>query len=155
MTSPAYARDTWEWFGSPGHLIVAQDCRFHLATKVGPWLVSTVGEWLPDSGSWDIYADRAGGIPPDLRGDARRHWFLKNVGFIEIGAGRKYETMVFLLTHERCTVPDCDCEMPSVAEWSELDSDGYNLRGDAQRGHYAMCEKWANKPEGSKATCDE
>jgi len=29
------------------------------------------------------------------------------------------------------------------AEWSELDADGYNLRGDAQRGHLAMCEKWA------------
>lgn len=37
----------WKWYGSASHLIVGNDCRFHLATKVGPWLVSTVGEYLP------------------------------------------------------------------------------------------------------------
>ena len=150
-----WPRDEWEWFGSAGHFICGQDCRFHLCTKVGPWLVSTVGELLPDSNSWDIYADRVGGIPPELRGDAKRAWFLQNVGFLDVGHGRKYETMVFRLTDERCTAEDCACEMPVVAEWGEIDSNGYNVRGDAQRGHYAMCERWATKPEGSPARWDE
>ena len=134
-------REQWEWFGSPAHLIVAQDCRFHLATLVGPWVVSTVGEWLPDSSSWHIYAETRG-VEIEGRGDARRADFLNKVGFIEIGSGRKYETMVFRATGARCTADECDCGMP-FWEGGELDTDGYNERGDAQRGHYAMCEKWA------------
>lgn len=138
-------REEWEWFGSAAHLIVGADCRFHLATYVGPWLVSTVGEWLPDSDSWHIYAESRG-VEIEGRGDARRADFLNKVGFVEIGAGRTYETMVFRAGDERCSRKDCDCGMRVVAEWTELDADGYNVRGDAQRGHYAMCEKWAAIP---------
>ncbi len=36
----------WEWFGNAGHFMCSQWCRFHLCTKVGPWLVSTVGEYV-------------------------------------------------------------------------------------------------------------
>ena len=141
MTIP---REEWEWFGSAGHLIVGSDCRFHLATLIGPWWVSTVGEWLPDSNSWDIYARKVGGIPPDLRGDDRRAWFLKHVGYVEIGAGRTYETMVFRADPEqRCERDECNCGQPEIVSWSELDSDVYSERGDAQRGHYALCERWA------------
>ena len=43
MTSPT----DWEWFGLSGHFIYAYRCRFHLCTKVGPWLVSTVGQYVP------------------------------------------------------------------------------------------------------------
>ena len=139
--------ERWEWFGSPAHFICSLDCRFHMATLVGPWVVSTVGEYLPDSGSWDIYA-RSAGVTLDGRGDDRRGQFLREVGWVEIGAGRKYETYVFRATGERCKAPDCGCGLP---EWtgSEIDSEGYNERGDAQRGHVAMCEKWSRRPEGS------
>jgi hypothetical protein len=145
-----HPRSTWEWYGSAGHLIVASECRFHLATKVGPWLVSTVGEWVPDSASWHIFAESRG-VELEGQGDARRADFLNKVGFMEIGFGRKYETMVFRLGDERCTAPECDCGMPVVIDWSELDSDGYNVRGDAQRGHYEMCEKWAKIAEGEES----
>lgn len=138
----------WEWFGSAAHLIVAAECRFHLATFIGPWLVSTVGEWLPDSSSWHIYADTRG-VTLEGRGDARRADFLNKVGFIEIGMGRLYETMVFPVGTDRCEIPGCNCGMPDVVDWGELDSDAYNVRGDAQRGHYAMCERWAARPVGS------
>jgi len=137
-----HAREDWEWFGSAGHLIVASECRFHLATSVGPWLVSTIGEWVPDSASWHLYAESRG-ITLEGRGDARRADFLNKVGFIQIGAGRTYETMVFRTSGERCELPDCNCGAPVVADWSELDSASYNERGDAQRGHYAMCLKVA------------
>lgn len=139
-----HARQEWEWFGTPGHLIVAQDCRFHLATIVGSHLVSTVGEWLPDESSREIMAKSRGHVLAG-RGDARRADFLSKVGWIEIGSGRLYETMVFPVGDDRCTVADCDCGMPKVTDFGELDSDGYNLRGDATRGHYAMCERWARK----------
>ncbi len=145
------ARAEWEWFGVSAHLIVGEDCRFHLATKVGPWLVSTVGEWLPDSASWHIYAESRG-FTLEGKGDARRADFLNKVGFLDIGAGRKYETMVFRLGEGRCVAVDCDCGLPVVADWGELDSDGYDVRGDAQRGHYAMCEKWAARPANWEET---
>jgi hypothetical protein len=139
------ARENWEWFGVASHLIVGNDCRFHLATIVGPRLVSTVGEWLPDSSTWDIFANSRGVVLEGI-GDERRNQFLRDVGFVEIGAGRTYETMVFRTSDERCDEDDCHCGQPRVAEWGELDSDAYNERGDAQRGHYAMCDKWAKVP---------
>ena len=110
-------RSGWEWRGSAGHFIASSDCLFHLSTDVGHYRVSTVGEYLP-KGS-DALAD--------------------------VGWGRKYETMVFPLSDSRCSAPDCDCGEREVAEWQELDFDGYNRRGDAQRGHMAMCQKWSRK----------
>lgn len=135
-------REEWEWFGTAGHLIVGQDCRFHLATIVGPWLVSTVGEYLPDSVVREVMAESRG-IALEGRGDERLSSWMREAGYEEIGFGRKYETMVFRIGDARCADPECDCGMPIVGEWAELDADGYNRRGDAQRGHYVMCEKWA------------
>lgn len=154
MGKVIYPRTGWEYHGHAGHLIVASQCRFHLATKVGPWWVSTVGEWLPDSASWDIFARRVpGGIPPTLRGDERRAWFLEHVGFIEIGAGRKYETMVFEIDGDkRC---HCGCGAPVIKSLSELDSDGYNEALDAGEGHHSMCERWSRRPAGSGAIWDD
>lgn len=37
--------EQWQWFGNAGHLCVASRCRHHLCTKVGDYLVSTVGEF--------------------------------------------------------------------------------------------------------------
>lgn len=38
----------WKWYGFPGHLIVADRCAYHLCTKVGGYLISTVGAFYPD-----------------------------------------------------------------------------------------------------------
>jgi hypothetical protein len=137
----------WEWFGNPGHFICARDCQFHLCTLVGPWLVSTVGEYFPDETSRQIHAD-VRGIKLEGRGDERRADFMRKCGYVEIGFGRTYETMVFRTDGTRCDSDDCRCGMPKVAEWSELDAQGYSDRGDAQRGHYAMCRKWAEVGSG-------
>lgn len=40
-------KDKWYWCGYPGHLIVADQCRFHLHTRVGRVIVSTVGDYRP------------------------------------------------------------------------------------------------------------
>lgn len=37
----------WIWQGHAGHPIVAAKCRFHLATRIGAFLISTVGEYHP------------------------------------------------------------------------------------------------------------
>lgn len=149
-----YPPAAWEWYGHAGHLIVGSDCRFHLATLVGPWWVSTVGEWLPDSATWDIYAQSAG-VTLKGRGDARRNQFLSDVGYVEIGCDRKYETMVFRSSGRRCETPDCGCGLPLVDEWGELDSDGYNDARSAREGHLAMCAKWSSRPPESGSAWED
>ena len=110
-------RGDWEWSGNAGHFIASASCLFHLCTDVGYYRVSTVGEYLPRGSS----------------------------GFEDVGYRRKYETMVFPLSDSRCSDPDCGCGAREIAEWRELDCDGYNRRGDAERGHTAMCQKWSRK----------
>lgn len=136
------APDAWRWFGHAAHLIVGQDCRFHMATVVGPWLVSTVGEYLPDSSVRDVLA-QVRGITLEGKGDERRADWMTKVGFEEIGYERTYETMVFR-AGTPCTLPDCHCGLPQLADASEVDFSGYNSAGDAAAGHYAMCERWAS-----------
>lgn len=140
--------EEWKWFGYAAHLIVGSHCRFHLATVIGKHLVSTVGEWVPDESSREITAN-VKGVQLEGRGDARLADWLRKCGFEQIGAGRTYETMVFPITDEVCTEPECNCGGPTMADWSELDSNGYNNRGEATKGHMEMCLKWAGpNPQG-------
>lgn len=139
-----WPRELWEWFGQAGHFICGRDCQFHLATRVGPWWVSTVGEYLPDSTSWDSLAQHLKGETLEGRGDFRRADFLKKVGYVEIGCGRLYETMVFKVGSDTCEIEGCTCEgQPEIQSYSELDSDAYNDARSARDGHIRMCEKWA------------
>lgn len=68
--------EKWKWFGHPAHFICGRDCRFHLATKIGRWLVSTLGEYLPDEGSREITAN--------CKGDARRADYMQKMGSQEV-----------------------------------------------------------------------
>jgi hypothetical protein len=118
------------------HLIVADDCRFHLATWVGGHIVSTVGEWLPDESVRERLA-LSRGIELRGRGDARRADFLKRLGYEEIGAGRRYETMVFPAKAN----PGSCCRYVA-AEFHELDTGCYNDALAAYEGHLALCDAW-------------
>ena len=104
----------WKWFGHAAHLCVGHDCRFHMATQVGPWLVSTVGEYWGSRSVREIHA---------------------------IGCGRKYETMVFR-AGAPCDSTECGCGLPEI-DGSEEDCDCYNDVKSATEGHIAMCKKWA------------
>jgi len=129
-------REMWVWMPHPGHLIVGQDCRFHLCTFVGGWLVSTVGEYLPDAPVREILASSRG-IQLQGRGDERLADYMKRLGFEDIGAGRKYETMVFPAKKS-----DTPCCLYTYSEPQEVDFNGYNDAKSAYEGHLAMCEKW-------------
>jgi hypothetical protein len=100
--------------GFAGHLIVAPDCRFHLTTEVGPYLVSTVGAYAQPGKKAEKWAD--------------------------VGCGRKFETFVFNLGGP-C---DCgeDCGSRQVSDWSEIDSEGTNTPAAAQAAHEAMVAKY-------------
>jgi len=38
----------WKWYGYAGHLIVSARCAYHLTTRIGDYLISTVGDFRPD-----------------------------------------------------------------------------------------------------------
>lgn len=102
-----------EWFGHAGHFIAARRCNFHLTTRVGDYLVSTVGDWRLDDGSKEP---------------------------TEIGYGRLYETMVFR-AGKPCDAEGCHCGLPEISG-RELDIAGYNTGREARDGHMAMIGKY-------------
>jgi hypothetical protein len=127
----------WEWFGLAGHFICGDRCQFHMTTKVGTVVVSTIGRLLHDEGSREITAG-VRGVKLVGKGDARKADYMKKIGFDEVGFGRKFETMVFR-TDGVCP---CGCGLPSIIP-SEIDFDSYNEDEAARLGHLAMCHKWS------------
>lgn len=43
------SRAGWKWYGYAGHFIGGSSCAYHLCTRVGAFLVSTVGDYRPPS----------------------------------------------------------------------------------------------------------
>lgn len=120
----------WKWSGSAAHFICGRWCRFHMATEIGPWLVSTVGEFVHPSDSGASEATEAA-------------YLTKNPLGKEIGYKRLFETMVFRVTGH-CDQEGCRCGLPLI-EGTELDTKGYNDRAAANAGHLELCERWAAK----------
>lgn len=141
------SRPTVKWFGNAGHFICSHWCRFHLTTQVGPWLVSTVGEYWPERPAREMHARvyDAAWLAENhhLKGDHFDSAYLNRFGFQEIGSGRTYETMVFCAGNP-CARTDCGCGLPEI-DGSQLDFRGYTDAGAATRGHMAMLKKWSRK----------
>lgn len=119
----------WQWYGMAGHFICGRWCRFHLCTKVGPWLVSTVGAY--------VHPRHSGGSE-----QKEAAWLKENWPGEDIGLDRKFETMVFRCG-EPCSAEGCGCGQPMLDGGMELDSAAYNDIKSANEGHLAMCEKWS------------
>jgi len=132
-------KENWIWMPHAGHLIVGNDCRFVLNTYVGGYIVSTVGEYLPDFPVREIFAESKK-ITLEGRGDARRADYMKKIGYEEIGCDRLYETMVFkaMKTKDGC----CPWR---IASGENQDMEGYNDPEEARKGHLKMCNKWSKK----------
>jgi hypothetical protein len=141
MTPLPIPESEWRWFGCAAHLVVARDCRFHLATQVGDFLVSTVGEYVPDETSREIHCE-VRGIVLEGRGDERLADYMRKVGYQEIGYGRTYETLVFRTTGDVCHEPGCGCGLPEVT-YRELAGSGYTTAGAATVGHLKFCRECA------------
>jgi len=146
----------WKWFGTHGHLCVGRWCRFHMATQIGKFLISTVGEYWPDRPSREIHAQchDAAWFSENrhLTVDAFDAAYFKRFGYKTIGCDRTYETMVFR-AGKPCAEADCGCGLPEI-DGSELDVSGYNSRGDATRGHLKMCKKWAARSAARREGAD-
>ena len=128
----------------PAHFICGNKCRFHLATYVGKYVVSTVGEYWPERGVRKIHAEiydpKWHAANKHLLGDNYDYEYMKHFGFEEIGCDRKFETMVFEARKEK----DKCCPWRIVVQ-KEADYAAYNSADDATIGHNKLCAKWSKK----------
>lgn len=112
--------EQWVWQGHAGHFIAASDCLFHMATAVGDFLISTVGDYHPS-----YKRSRNGLGERELIGGLSDHDF--------------YETYVFRLTGKPMW---CGCA--EVESWGEIEGRRYATAPEATAGHMAMCHKYAD-----------
>lgn len=140
-------RARWQWFGHAGHFICGRWCRFHLATKVEKYFVSTVGEYWPERPSREIHArfmdPKWLGENQHLKGDEFDHAFLARFDYLEVGLDRKFETMVFK-AGKPCKIKECWCGMPAI-DGRNVDFLAANDPGTATKNHRKLCKKWAEK----------
>ena len=113
--SNAIPQSEWIWYGNAGHFIGGRDCVFHLTTKVGKYLVSTVGEYYPKR------LDKDSDDPESLTNSC------------------KYETMVFEINGE-CK---CGCGLPNHSGES-ITAECCNTPKEANEIHLRLCHEVAN-----------
>lgn len=137
-------KSKWIWMPHAGHCIIGHMCRFHLTTKVGKYIISTIGEWWPERSSREITASikdkKWHEKNKHLFGDEYDFAYFKKFGYSEIGCDRIYETMVFKAKKNKE-----DCCPYIIANGFDLDFKGYNDAKSAFKGHMRMCNKWAKK----------
>lgn len=106
----------WVWQGHPAHLCVADRCQFRLNTRVGRWVVSTVGEYYP------IGSDMHNSKPEPIGG----------------GKEALYETYVFGAGET------LGCGCVDITDTEEVEGRRYGTAAEAQAGHLEMCRKYAS-----------
>ena len=145
-------KENWIWMPHAGHLCVGHDCRFHLATYVNGYIVSTVGEYWPDIEIRRSMAETEMRFHPEkkidltLRGDYFDHEYMKVFGFVDIGLNRTYETMVFKAKKRDDEYQCCMWKVTGDC----LDMEGYGNPSDAYEGHMELCEKWEEEGKSWK-----
>lgn len=134
--------------GHAGHLCVGDECQFHMATYVGGYVVSTVGEWWPSRASREIHAkiyDPAWFTEHNgKKGDAFDCEYRKRFGFMEIGCDSHYETMVF---KAKRNAKDGCCPWIMLSGHDE-DAQRSDSPAEAMATHMMMCAKWSKKKTG-------
>lgn len=134
-------KEKWIWMPHAAHFILGDKCGFKLATYVGKYIVSTVGELWLERSSREVHA-KVCGWSSDKIGDAWDNEYFKKFGYEKIGCDRIYETMVFKVSKYKDKVSCCPYRI-NAAEC--VDSLGYNDAGEATKGHMNLCNKWSKK----------
>ena len=111
-------KSKWVWMPHAAHFICADRCLFRLATYVGGYIVSTIGEMR----------------------NIHNH---DKIFFEEIGFGRKYESFVFFAKKQK---DKCGCQyVIDMDKDCEIDSLPANDPETAYKNHIELCEKWSKK----------
>ncbi len=105
-------RDDWYFCGFAGHLSVGKRCAYHLSTLVA---------------QGTVLVSTVGHYLPQNKDEPET-----------IGGGKDdyYETMAF---HANGLDDDLN---PILLSWESFECERYKDSRDAERGHYAMCERF-------------
>jgi hypothetical protein len=133
-------RDQWIWMPHPAHFVFGHECQFHLSTKVGKYIISTIGDWLPDYPRREIEA-KIRGIALVGEGDDRLANYMKKIGYKDLRFGYKFETMVFPAKKHK---EDTCCQWRAVI-LKDVEDNVYKTSEEAFKGHYKMCDKYSKK----------
>lgn len=117
----------WIWDGHAAHLFVSEDCQFHMATRIGNYIISTVGEYLPKGEGKTRFTPPMDGVVPDG---------VDYSVYKEVGLHRLFETYVFHAKGEG---------MGNISDWGEIDSLPANDHDTARKNHMDLCKKYARK----------
>ena len=112
-----------KWFGTAGHFCASTNCRFHLSTQVGKFLISTVGAYFP------LFQDKMEPMSFSTVFEVRRDFY--------------YETMVFV-AGSPCNTPDCNCGVPDH-NGKAIECFRYRTAQEATQGHLKLIEKYQEK----------
>ena len=135
-------KENWIWMPHPAHFICGDHCRFKLATYVGKYIVSTVGELWPERSTREIHAQVCNlkwlQENKSKLGDDFDFAYFKEFGYETLGVDRTYESMVFIAekSKNKC------CPYRIIVE-KEVDFGAYNSEVEAVKGHYKLCKKWS------------
>lgn len=140
-------KDKWGWMPHPAHFMCSDRCQFHLATKVGRYIVSTVGEYWPERSVRDVHASihdpKWHAENKHRKGDDYDRVYMMRFGFEDIGFDRKYETMVFKA--EKMPPEGCKACTYKINVQKDSAFEGYNDAESARRGHMKYCLEFAKK----------
>lgn len=140
-------KDKWVWLPHPAHYICSDKCEFVMATKVGRYIISTVGQYWPERAVREIHArihdPKWHAENNNLKGDRYDYEYKKRFGYEEIGYQRKFETMVF--PSKKMPEGGCEACPYTIKSGRNIDEEHYNEAKDAYKGHMKMCVKYANK----------
>lgn len=139
-------KDKWIWMPHPAHFICSRNCQYFLATYVGKYIVSTVGELWFDRSSREIHAkiwDKKWYLENiTKKGDDFDRAYMEKFGYEDIGCDHKFETMVFKAKKANDKHKCCPYR---INVEKNVDFEGYDSAEDATKGHYRLCNKWSKK----------
>lgn len=136
-------QNKWRWLGHAQHFCAADNCRFHLATVVGKYVISTVGDYYPPLTA----SSKLTGSAADLKAGRRPERVRERIG---AGEDSFFETFVFQVD-TKAKKADCGC--PELKSFCEVWGERAATAQEATRKHMGMCtriaEGWTHSEEGS------
>lgn len=106
------------WHGQAGHFVGWRDCQWHLCTEVNGYIISTLGEYIPNRQRNTVGQAMPLGLSPD----------------------DLYESMIFEVGGH-CP---CGCGHPTQSG-SSLDMNRYKTPLEARLGHMKLVEEYSKK----------
>lgn len=138
-------KENWTWMPHVDS-IIGDDCQFRLCTYVNGYLITTIGEYLPERNILKSIHPLDNKLQT-LKGDEFDRYFLSKYGYEKIAMGHLYQTQVFI-AQKRVEEEDQCCTHHRVKGEYCIESNGYAYAVSATVGHMNLCLEYDKKEFG-------